>query len=111
MPKLQCLTEAQLIKKIEEAAKGSSLSSWAVENGVQPSAPSAFVRRVQPAGKQIPAAFGLVPITVFVDKDDPNYFEYPRRGAPAKAPVPLPESKKDKKKKKKDKKKGKKNRG
>lgn len=106
MPKLQCITEAGLIKMIEVAAKDTSLASWAVENGVQPSAPSAFINRRQPAGKQIPAAFGLVPITVFVEKDDPNIFEYPRRGAPAKAPEPIApvKTKKDKKKKKKGKK-------
>lgn len=99
MPKLKCVTEKQLIKMIQEAAKDTTLSSWAQENGIQPSAPSAFLRRVQPAGKQIPAAFGLVPITVFVEKGDPNYFEYPRRGAPAKAAEP--ETKKSKKNKKK----------
>ena len=87
MKKLQCVTERQLIKMVQEGAKNTTLAGWAADNGVQPSAPSAFVRRVQPAGKQIPAAFGLVPITVFVPKDDPNYFEYPRRTA-AKADAP-----------------------
>lgn len=101
MKKLECITERQLIKKIEKAIKGTSMSAWAVEHGVQPSAPSAFMARKQPAGKQIPAAFDLVPITVFVPKDDPNYFEYPRR-TPIKTITPEP------KKSKKDKKKGKK---
>lgn len=103
MPKIQCVTEAGLIKMINKAAAETSLSAWANANGVQPSAPSAFVRRVQPAGKQIPKAFGLVPITVFVPEGDENYYEYPRRGAPAPAPEPEPvktkKNKKDKKKK------------
>lgn len=103
MKKLKCVTERQLIKMIEKAAKETSLSAWAVEHGVQPSAPSAFINRKQPAGKQLPAAFDLVPITVFVPKGDPNYFEYPRRTA-AKAPPPEP--KKSKKEKKKGKKRG-----
>lgn len=99
MKKLKCVTEAGLIKMIEQAARSDSLSNWARANGVQPSAPSAFINRKQPAGKQIPAAFGLVPITVFVEKGNENYFEYPRRTPAARPRAATPTAKKAESKK------------
>jgi hypothetical protein len=62
------ITEKQLRQLLEQDAKehGGSISAWAAENGITPQAVSAFMRRVQSAGLQIPEALGYRPQTIFI---------------------------------------------
>lgn len=64
------ITERQLRKLLKEAAGDDSLSSWAVENNITPQAVSAFMRRVQSAGLQIPEALGYRPQVVYLPLDE-----------------------------------------
>lgn len=63
------ITEKQLLKLLKRDAEenhGGALSAWAQENGMTPQVVSAFVRRVQGAGLQIPEALGYRPQTIFI---------------------------------------------
>lgn len=66
------ITERGLRKLMGKAAKDhSSLSDWATANGITPQAVSAFTRKVQTAGLQIPTALGYKPQIVYIPiKDD-----------------------------------------
>lgn len=64
------ITERQLRKLMKEAAGDDSLSSWAVENNITPQAVSAFMRRVQSAGLQIPEVLGYRPQTIYLPLDE-----------------------------------------
>lgn len=64
------ITERQLRKLMKEAAGDDSLSSWAVENDITPQAVSAFMRRVQSAGLQIPEALGYRPQVIYLPLDE-----------------------------------------
>jgi hypothetical protein len=49
------ITEKQLRRLLKSAAEEEgSVSAWAVENGITPQQVSAFLRRVQTAGLNIP---------------------------------------------------------
>jgi predicted DNA-binding protein YlxM (UPF0122 family) len=60
------ITEKQLRRLLRKSADDTSLSAWAVDNGITPQAVSAFIRRVQTAGLQIPEALGYYPQTVYL---------------------------------------------
>jgi hypothetical protein len=63
----KAITDKQLRKVLKAAAdKEGSLSSWAVVNRITPQAVSAFMRRVQGAGLQIPEALGYKPAVIFI---------------------------------------------
>jgi hypothetical protein len=81
------ITEKQLRKLLKEAAGEDSLSAWAVENDITPQAVSAFMRRVQGAGLQIPEALGYRPQTIFIPLDEELicHMNPPRK--PAKRPT------------------------
>jgi hypothetical protein len=81
------ITEKQLRKLLKEAAGEDSLSAWAVENDITPQAVSAFMRRVQGAGLQIPEALGYRPQTIFIPLDEELicHMNPPRK--PAKSPT------------------------
>lgn len=64
------ITERQLRKLMKEAAGQDSLSAWAVENDITPQAVSAFMRRVQSAGLQIPEALGYRPQIIYLPLDE-----------------------------------------
>lgn len=80
------ITERQLRKLLKEAAGDDSLSAWAVENDITPQAVSAFMRRVQSAGLQIPEALGYRPQVVYLPLDEELicHMNPPRK--PAKKP-------------------------
>ena len=77
------ITERQLRKLLEQDAKEhqGSVSAWAVENGMTPQVVSAFIRRVQGAGLQIPEALGYKPQIIFIPlgEDDISHRNPPRR--------------------------------
>lgn len=65
------ITERGLKKLLKEAAESStSLGAWATENEITPQAVSAFMRKVQSAGLQIPRVLGYKPQTVYIPIDD-----------------------------------------
>jgi hypothetical protein len=80
------ITEKQLRRLLKDAAKDDSLSSWAVDNEITPQAVSAFMRRVQSAGLQIPEALGYRPQIVYLPLDEEPicHMNPPRR--PTKRP-------------------------
>lgn len=80
------ITERQLRKLLKEAAKEDSFSAWAVDNDITPQAVSAFMRRVQSAGLQIPEALGYRPQVIYLplDEDPICHMNPPRR--PTKNP-------------------------
>lgn len=66
------ITERGLRKKLREAAEEySSTGAWAQEHGITPQAVSAFIRKVQTAGIQIPEALGYRPQVVYLPLDEP----------------------------------------
>jgi predicted DNA-binding protein YlxM (UPF0122 family) len=74
------ITEKQLRRLLKESADDTSLSAWAVDNGITPQAVSAFTRRVQTAGLQIPEALGYYPQTIYLPVDeDPICTDRPSR--------------------------------
>jgi len=75
------ITEKQLRKLLKAAAKEDSLSAWATENDITPQAVSAFMRRVQSAGLQIPEALGYRPQTIYLplDEDLISHMNPPRK--------------------------------
>lgn len=67
------ITERGLKKLLKDAAKDhSSLAAWGAENGITPQVISAFMRKIQSAGLQIPAALGYKPQIVFIPIDEEN---------------------------------------
>lgn len=65
------ITERGLKKLLKAAAKeNSSLAEWAQENDILPQTVSAFIRKVQGAGLQIPEALGYRPQIVFIPLED-----------------------------------------
>lgn len=79
------ITEKQLRRLLKDAAEDTSLSAWAVDNGITPQAVSAFMRRVQSAGLQIPEALGYYPQVVFLPlKEDAISTRNPSRVIPPK---------------------------
>lgn len=82
------ITERGLRHLLKKAAEDhTSLGAWAHDNGITPQAVSAFMRKVQGAGLQIPAALGYKPQIVFipVDEDPITTPNPPRR--PTKRPT------------------------
>lgn len=80
------ITERQLRKLLKEvASKESSPSAWAVDNDITPQAVSAFLRKAQTAGIQIPKALGYFPQVIFLPLDeDPICTPMPSRVPPPK---------------------------
>lgn len=68
------ITEKQLRKMLTKDAEvhQGSVSAWAVENGMTPQVVSAFMRRVQGAGLQIPEALGYKPQIIFIPLNEPD---------------------------------------
>lgn len=64
------ITEKQLRRLLKDAAGDDTLSAWATENNITPQAVSAFMRRVQSAGLQIPEALGYKPQTIYIPLDE-----------------------------------------
>lgn len=64
------ITERQLRKLLKREAGDDSLSAWAVENDITPQAVSAFMRKVQSAGLQIPEALGYRPQVIYLPLDE-----------------------------------------
>lgn len=65
------ITERGLRKLLKKKANAhASLADWAEENGILPQTVSAFVRKVQGAGLQIPEALGYRPQIVFLPLDE-----------------------------------------
>lgn len=86
------ITERGLRKLMKDAAKEhSSLSDWAVENGITPQVISAFTRKIQSAGLQIPAALGYRPQVVYIPVDE----ETISTANPPRRPTTRPTSKVD----------------
>lgn len=80
------ITERQLRRLLREAAEEEgSPSAWAVEHDITPQAVSAFLRKVQSAGVQIPEALGYRPQIVYIPLDeDLIYDPKPSRAVPKK---------------------------
>ena len=86
------ITERGLKKLLKEAAdETTSLGAWATENDITPQAVSAFMRKMQSAGLQIPRALGYKPQTVYIPLDD-NPICTPN---PPRRPTKRPSSKVD----------------
>lgn len=86
------ITERGLKKLLKEAAEDStSLGAWAIDNGITPQAVSAFMRKVQSAGLQIPAALGYKPQIVYIPVDEDNICT----ANPPRRPTKRPTSKVD----------------
>lgn len=65
------ITEKGLRKLLKKHANEyASLGDWAVENDILPQTVSAFMRKVQGAGLQIPEALGYRPQIVFLPLDE-----------------------------------------
>lgn len=66
------ITEKGLRKLLRDAAKDekSSVSDWAVENGITAQQVSAFLRKRQGAGLKIPEALGYRPQIVYLPLDE-----------------------------------------
>lgn len=65
------ITERGLKKLLKEAAEDhTSQGAWAIDNGITPQAVSAFMRKVQSAGLQIPTALGYKPQIVYIPVDE-----------------------------------------
>lgn len=52
------------------AEEHTSLGAWAVDNDITPQVVSAFVRKTQSAGLQIPAVLGYKPQIVYIPIDE-----------------------------------------
>ena len=86
------ITERGLRKLMTKAAKEhSSLSDWATSNGITPQAVSAFTRKIQSAGLQIPTALGYKPQIVYIRIEDDNI----STANPPRRPTDKPSSKVD----------------
>lgn len=65
------ITEKQLRKLVRQAGNDAgSLTEWATDNEITPQAVSAFMRRVQSAGLQVPEALGYRPQTIYLPLDE-----------------------------------------
>lgn len=62
------ITEKQLRKLLKGEAdeRGVTPTAWAVENDITPQAVSAFLRKSQTAGLQIPKHLGYYPQTIYL---------------------------------------------
>lgn len=90
------ITERGLKKLLREAAKEfSSNADWAAHKDITPQSVSAWLRKVQGAGLQIPAALGYKPQVVYipVDEEDICQANPPRR--PTKRPTSKVDHSKD----------------
>lgn len=86
------ITERGLRKLMDKAAKShSSLSDWATAHDITPQAVSAFTRKVQSAGLQIPTALGYKPQIVYIPIEDDNI----STANPPRRPTSRPTSKVD----------------
>lgn len=64
------ITEKQLRRLLRRAADDSTLGAWATDNGIVPQAVSAFMRKTQSAGLQIPEALGYYPQVIYLPLDE-----------------------------------------
>lgn len=65
------ITERGLRRLLKDAAKDhSSFSAWGQDHGITPQTISSFMRKVQGAGLQIPAALGYRPQIVYIPLDE-----------------------------------------
>lgn len=86
------ITERQLKKLLKvESDKHTSVGAWALENDITPQAVSAFMRKIQSAGLQIPAALGYKPQTVYIPIEEENI----STANPPRRPTKNPTSKVD----------------
>lgn len=86
------ITERGLKKLLREAAKShSSNADWGAEHGILPQTISAWFRKVQGPGLQIPKALGYKPQTVFIPIDE----EEISQASPPRRPTKRPTSKVD----------------
>lgn len=86
------ITERGLRKLMDKAAKDhSSLSDWATAHNITPQVVSAFTRKVQSAGLQIPTALGYKPQIVYIPIKDNNI----STANPPRRPTTRPSSKVD----------------
>lgn len=86
------ITERGLKKLMKEAAEEySSVGAWAIENNITPQAVSAFIRKVQSAGLQIPTALGYKPQIIYIPVDEDNICT----ANPPRRPTKRPTSKVD----------------
>jgi hypothetical protein len=86
------ITERALKKLMKkEAEKHSSLGAWAIEHDITPQVVSAFIRKIQSAGLQIPAALGYKPQVVYIPLDEPDI----STANPPRRPTSRPTSKVD----------------
>lgn len=60
------ITERGLKRLLRDEVKNSSFSDWAEKNGILPQTVSAFMRKVQGAGLQIPEVLGYRPQIVYL---------------------------------------------
>jgi hypothetical protein len=75
------ITERQLRRLLKDAAEDpGSPSAWAVDNDITPQAVSAFLRKTQTAGIQIPEALGYFPQVIYLPiGEDPICAPIPSR--------------------------------
>lgn len=67
------ITERGLKKLMKaEGDKHTSIGAWAIANGITPQAVSAFMRKVQSAGLQIPTVLGYKPQIVYIPIEEDN---------------------------------------
>lgn len=85
------ITEKGLKRLLKDAAGDNSLGAWATENDITPQAVSAFIRKIQSAGLQIPTALGYKPQIVYIPIDEPNI----STANPPRRPTSNPTSKVD----------------
>lgn len=64
------ITEKGLKRLIRDQSKNASYSEWATKNGILPQTVSAFMRKVQGAGLQIPEALGYRAQVVYLPLDE-----------------------------------------
>lgn len=85
------ITERQLKKIIRAQYKDTSMSDWAKTAGITPQVVSAFMRKIQGAGLQLPEILGYRPQTVYlpIGEDQISTANPPRR------PTTRPSSKVD----------------
>lgn len=86
------ITEQGLKRLLRQAAKEhASHSDWAATHGITPQAVSAWMRKTQGAGLQIPQALGYKPQTVYIPVDEDPICQ----ALPPRRPTDRPTSKVD----------------
>lgn len=85
------ITERGLKRLIRDQAKNSSMSDWAEKHGIFPQTVSAFLRKTQGAGIQIPEALGYRPQIVYLPLDE----ELITTPMPSRRPTKNPSKKTD----------------